>query len=902
MKPHYLHDLFNPKHIAVIGASNRPHSTGQTVFANLLACGFTGRISPVNLKHPIVGGIPAVSHLSQLSDKVDVALVLTPTSSFDGIIRECAKLKIRFVVIIKNLDEQTPKDKQLLEKALKLAKRLQVRLLGPSILGLMRPPQNLQASTYQGVLNNGSLALITQSSGLSSALLDWAHSRKIGFSTVLSLGVETLDIDYGEILDFLVQDGATKAILLHIHHIIDGRRFMSALRSAARVKPVVVLKSGREINHIDGLSTASSLLDSNEIFNSALSRAGVLRVQTISQLFTAARMLTADYRTQGNRLAIVSNGIGLGILAVDSAHDAKVPLAQLSTDTLKQLKSVLPPHNHISNPIDTGNDASPLRFRSVVKLCLDDANVDGVLVIFSPQPGSDDVGTAQMMLQLQKESSKPLMMAWMGDEKVKNSIPLLTQARAIHFKSPEFAIEVFSSLAEFQQNQALLWQTPKPLEGQALAADIKTAKHLLREAQQQHITVLPEYTSKNLLNQFHILSNQTRLAQNEDEAVALAQDMGYPVVLKIDSPDIFYKSNIGGVKLNIHDAPNLHEAYRNIMERAAVLAPQAHINGITVQPMLQQREAREVMISVTRDQVFGPVITFGAGGLAASIQKDSASSLPPLNNFIIQDMIKRTKVGQTLGEFKNMRPIDTEALEQVLLRVSDMVSELPEIIELEINPLLLSPAGAIAVDARVVIDSHQVKSTRSQRYKHMAIMPYPSYLEEALQLKDGTKVTLRPLRPEDADMVQAFVRNLSDESRYNRFMSSIKQLSQQVLVRFTQLDYDREMALALVYTNENGNEEVLGMSRYVTDPDMEVCEFAISIADKWQGRGVGTILMQKLFDVASQQGLSTMRGEVLTSNSGMLQLMKKLGFKLKKDPEDPNIYIVTRPLSADTAT
>lgn len=902
MKPHYLNGLFNPQHIAVVGASDRPHSTGQAVFANLLSSGFTGKLSPVNLKHTTVGGMEAVSRLSDLTQAVDVALVVTIPASYDAIIRECAKLKIRFVVLIKNLDEQTPKDKQLLNKAVKLAKRLDVRLLGPSILGLIRPIHRLQASTYQGEIHTGSLALITQSSGLSSALLDWAHGRKIGFSTALSLGVETLDIDYGEILDFLVHDPATKAILLHIHHILDGRRFMSALRSAARVKPVVVLKSGRDENAIDGLSTASSLLDSNDIFNSALSRAGVLRVQTISQMFTAARMLTADYRTAGNRLAIVSNGIGLGVLAVDSAHDLNVPLAQFSSQTQQRLKQALQPLHSMHNPIDIGNDASPLRFRTVVKMCIDDEGVDGVLVIFSPQQGSDDITTAQLLLQLQKETTKPIMMAWMGDEKVKNSIPLLTQARAIHFKAPEYAIEVFSSLAQFQQNQTLLWQTPKPLEGQALAANIKAAKHIVHEAQQQQLSVLPEYTSKKLLSQFHILSNQTQLAHSEDEAMKLAKEMGYPVVLKIDSADIFHKSNIGGVKLNIHDMPNLREAYQNILERAAVLAPQATVNGVTVQPMLQQRDAREAMISVTRDPIFGPVITFGAGGVSASIQKDNATALPPLNSFIIQDMISRTKIGQTLGEFKHMKAIDQAALEQVLLRVSEMVSELPEIIELEINPLLLSPAGAIAVDARVVIDAHHVKSNRLQRYKHMAIMPYPSYIEEQLTLKDGTAVSLRPLRPEDADMVQEFVRNLSDESRYNRFMSSIKQLSQQVLVRFTQLDYDREMALALVHTNSKGQEEVLGMSRYVTDPDMEACEFAISIADAWQGRGVGTLLMMKLFDVAAQQGLKTMRGEVLAANKGMLQLVKKLGFKLKKDPDDYNIYLVTRSLNNDSET
>lgn len=902
MKPHYLHDLFNPNHVAVVGASDRPHSTGQIVFTQLLSGEFKGQLSPINLRHPMVAGIATAANLTQLTTQVDVVIVTTPPTSYDSLIRDCAKLKIRFVVLIKNLDEPNPKDLQLLQKAVKLSKRLKIRLLGPSILGLIRPSKHLQASTYPGILKQGSLALITQSSGLSSALLDWADSRQIGFSTVLSLGIESLDIDYGEILDFLVSDAATKAILLHIHHIQDGRRFMSALRSAARLKPVVVLKSGRDEDHIDGLSTASSLLDSNDIFNSALSRAGVLQVQTISQMFTAARMLTANYRAAGNRLAIVSNGIGLGVLAVDNAHDAKVPLAKLTNEGNQLLKQVLPAHFQTKNPIDIGNDASAARFRSVTKICLDDPNVDGVLVIFSPQQASDDINTAKMMLQLAKQTNKPLLLAWMGNDKVKNSNLLLAQAQAIRFKSPEFAIEVFSSLAKFQQNQTLLWQTPNPLEGKTVAANYKQAKQLIASAQAQNLTVLPEYTSKNLLNCFHIHSNPTHLAKSEEEAVQLAQKMGYPVVLKIDSPDIFYKSNVDGVRLNIPDEVNLRDSYRQIIERAHLLAPEARIEGLTVQPMLQQKSTREAMISVTRDKIFGPVITFGAGGVSAVIQKDNATALPPLNKFIIQDMIDRTKIGQTLGAFKHMPAIDFEALQKVLLRVSDLVSDMPEITEVEINPLLLSPQGAIAVDARIIINEQYTATQNVQRYQHMAIMPYPAYLEETLQLKNGMPVALRPLRPEDADMVQDFVRNLSDQSRYNRFMSSIKQLSQQVLVRFTQLDYDREMALALVHTDAHGQEEVLGMSRYTTDPDMEVCEFAISIADAWQGHGIGTILMNKLFEVASEQGLLSMRGEVLVSNKGMQFLVKKLGFKLKKDPEDHNIYIVNRPLNVETVS
>ncbi len=891
MKPHYLNDLFSPKHIAVIGASDKPQSIGQEVFAHLLAGQFKGKLTPVNLRHNLVGGITAVNHVGQIAEPVDVAVVLTPAASLAGILRECHKSKIKYIVLVKSNEEQSAADADHLSKAVQLAKKLGLRLLGPSVLGLIRPVVGLNASTYGSEILPGNLALVSQSSALCTAMLDWAGNRGIGFSTVLSLGDQTSDIHFGEILDFLTHDRATEAILLHIHHVSNGRQFMSALRAAARLKPVVVIKSGRDEDQVTGLSIASELLDSTDVFNSALARAGVLRVHSISQMFTAVKVLAANYRATGNRLAIVCNGIGLGVLAADTAHDLQVPLAVLTESTINALNEALPANWSHANPVDVLGDAGPLRFRTAVKLCLDDEQVDGVLVIFTPQVGTDHLTTAQMMVQLQRESSKPLMLSWLGDAKVKESRDLFTRSRCVQFNAPEYAVEVFRSLGRYHKNQELLMQTPRPLAGQWQEANFDAAHKLLAKARRQKLKVLPEHLSKELLNIFHILANRTELAQSEDEACAVAAQMGYPVVLKIDSPDIFHKSDIGGVRLNLHDEPALREAYQQIMERAQVMAPQALIHGVTVQPMLQQRHAREVMVSVAHDPVFGPVITFGAGGLAATVQQDTASALPPLNDFLIQDMIARTKAAQTFGLFKNMQPIDTEALKNVLLRVSEMVSELPEIMELEINPLLVSPQGAIALDARVVLSP---KVEKADRYGHMAIMPYPHYLETHHTLKDGSAVLVRPSRPEDADMVQAFVRNLSDESRYNRFMSSIKELSQSVLVRFTQLDYDREMALVMVKARADGTEETLGIARYVTDPDMEVCEFATSVADEWQGHGIGTILMNLLFDAARQQGLKLMRGEILTSNAGMHKLMKKLGFSIRKDPDDNSIYQVEK--------
>lgn len=893
MKPHYLTSLFCPNNIAVIGASDRPHTLGQTIFTNLLANSFKGKLYPVNLKHKIVGGIPAVTSVTKIATPIDMAILLTPVHTYPKIVRDCVKKGIKAIVLCKNLRGVAEEDEKYLLRAVKYAKQKGIRLLGPSALGLMRPVLGLNASSYSAVVRPGNLALISQSSALCAAMLDWADSKEIGFSTVVSVGDHSFDLDFGEILDFLVNDTSTRAILLHVHHVLAGRKFISALRAAARSKPVVVIKSGRSEDHVTGYTHASQLINSSDVFDSALSRAGVLRVQSISQIFTAVKVIVANYRTMGKRLAIISNGIGIGILAADSAYTQGVELPVLSAATMHALNDTLPTNWSHSNPIDLLADASPLRFRTATKLCLEDENVDGVLVLFTPQAGTDHLATAQMMVTLQRESSKPLFLSWLGDAKVKESRELFTKARCVHFRAPEYAVEVFRNLAAYHQNQQLLLQTPSPLEENREQPNIALARAIIKEARKSKRDIMPEHLSKALLQAFHVTTNPTELATSIEEALVLAEEVGYPVVLKINSADIFHKSDVGGVELNVTNQDNLIASYHAILERATKLSPHAHIDGISVQPMYKKRHARELMIGVGQDPVFGPVITFGLGGLAVEIQHDCALALPPLNDFIIQDMMTRVKVGKTLGAFKQMPPINYQSLKDILLRISELVSELPDIKELDINPLMVDENGAVVLDARIVLQKKSKQQIR--RYSHMAIMPYPSYMQSYLKLKDKTQVTVRPIRPEDADMQQAFVRNLSDESRYNRYLSSIKQLSQNILVRFTQLDYDREMALVMIHEGKE-QHEMLGVARYSTDPDFEVCEFALEVADHWQRRGVGPILMNKLFDAAREQGLKTMRGEVLSANTSMQKLMKNLGFTIKKDPEDPSLSLVEKPL------
>ncbi|KZE32832.1 bifunctional acetate--CoA ligase family protein/GNAT family N-acetyltransferase [Crenobacter luteus] len=895
MKPHYLTPLFSPRSVAVIGASDTPGSVGQAVFTSLVAGNFQGKLYPVNLNRKVVGGFPAYASVRQIDAAIDLAVVATPIRALPAVMRECGRHGVKTMLLAKDFSDSVPLERELLAESLALARRHGIRVLGPVVLGMMRPVAGLLASSYSGKVRPGNLALVAQSSALCAAMLDWADSKDIGFSSVVPLG-EALDVDFGEVLDFLVADPFTQGILLHVHHIHDARRFMSALRAAGRVKPVVVIKSGRFEEGDDGLGVLARRVDSGEVFDAALARAGVLKVSTIAQLFTAAKVLAANYRVQGPRLAIVVNGVGPGVLAADSAIRLGVELATLAEPTIALLNDALPRNWSRGNPVDIIGDASPMRYRTAVKACLDDPGVDGVLVIFTPQAGTDHLSTAQLMVGLQREASKPIFLSWLGEAKVSESRELFSKARCAHFRAPEYAIEVFQSLAAYHHNQQLLLQTPGPLEGKREEPDLAGARALIRTALAEGRSILAEREAKAVLAAFNIPVNPSALAHSDDEAASLAEAMGYPVVLKIDSPDILYKSDVGGVELNIGNEIALREAYHVIVTRARLARPEARIDGVTVQPMRKRRYGRELVVGVVHDETFGPVMTFGAGGVAVDLLHDQTIALPPLNGFLADAMIDRTRIGKTLAGFKHLPAVDRDALREVMLRVSEMVCELPEIREIDINPLLVDADGAVVLDARLALAA---APANGKRYGHMAIMPYPSDKVKSLTLRDGTPVSVRPVRPEDAQMQQAFVAGLSEESRYNRYMSSIKQLSQQMLVRFTQLDYDREMGLSMVRERADGGEEQLAIARYVTDPDNESCEFALVVADAWQGRGIGPVLMTMLFDAARDQGLKLMHGEVLAGNKAMLKLMHALGFEVKPHPEDRSLAVVSKRLSGD---
>jgi len=893
MRPHYLNPLFAPRSIAMFGASERADSVGQVVFRNLLQAGFKGELHAVNPRHSKVQGQPCHHDLASIGRPVYLAVVATPARTVPAIVDACGEYGVKAMIILSaGFREVGTTGRQLEDRVMEAARNYGIRILGPNCLGLIRPDWGLNATFGNNNARPGNLALVSQSGALCTAILDWADQRRIGFSAVISTGIAA-DLDFGDILDYLVTDTRTDSILLYIEGLQDARRFMTGLRAAARVKPVITIKVGR---HGEGarasMSHTGALVGGDDAFSAAMARSGVVRVQTISQLFAAANTLSSRYRGCGNRLAIVTNGGGPGVFAADHVADLGLQMAVLGEDTLQGLNTLLPATWSHGNPVDVIGDATPERYAGAVELCLTDPNVDGVVVILTPQAMTRPQAVAEALITLADRHDKPLFTVWMGGDQVESARDAFREARIPTFTTPEAAVDAVHYLAAYQANQKLLLQVPpKSLDRQG-EPDIDAARLIIEGALAEQRKVLSEPESIALLDAFMIPAVRNGIARTPEEALVLATSIGFPVAMKIYSQDISHKSDAGGVLLNITTAQAVRGAYRDLLEQVQRNRPEARIEGVTVEKMYRSRNGRELMVGVISDPVFGPVISFGSGGTAVEIMQDSAVSLPPLNMRLAHDLIDRTKAARMLGEFRHMPPARVDALVDVLLRVSTMACELPWLKEMDINPLIVDEHGIVAVDARIRVDFPRAST---DPYHHMAIHPYPAHLVTRYQLPNGTDITVRPIRPEDAEIEQDFIRNLSEQSRYFRFMQNIHELTPQMLTRFTQIDYDQEMALIAV-TGKGGQEEELAVGRYVTNADGVSCEFALVVSDKWQRLGIGHRLMNQLIKIARDRGLETMEGEVLSSNTKMLGLLKSLDFHASSHPDDASIMIVSKDL------
>jgi len=883
---HYLTSLFEPRSIAIIGASENPGSIGATLVRNIIDGGFKGRLFLVNPRHETVFGQKAYDTVESIPQRLDLAVICTEAESVPSSVDACGRAGTRNAIVISGgFAEMGPRGANLLRATLDSARRRGLRLLGPNCLGLMRPAAGINATFAHGSANPGTIGLISQSGALCTAILDWALPNGVGFSNVVSLGAES-DIDFGEVLEYMVADSRTENIFLYIEGIKNARRFMSALRAAARCKPVLLIKVGRHpAGKQAALSHSGALVGADDVFDAALRRAGVVRLGNVGQMYAAASALFSHFRPRGNRLMIVTNGGGPGVMAADHAADIGIPLAELSEATLAKLNESLPPTWSKGNPADIVGDADPQRYVTTLTACLEDDNVDGVLAILTPQAMTDPTQAARAIIEVAKKYDKPLVTCWMGEEQVREGRMLFKGAGIPSFRTPEPAVELFSHISNYYRNQQLLMQAPASISEQT-PPRLESARLVIETALAEGRKKLNEMESKALLAAFRIPIAQTVVARSASEAMVLAEEIGLPVVMKVDSPQITHKSDSGGVRLNLNSLAQVRDTYTAILDEVKKNRPDAIIHGIAIEPMIQKANGRELVVGMTRDQIFGPTIIFGPGGTGVEASgSERAVALPPLNRFLVADMLASTRVSARLGEFRNMPPVNMEALEAVLLRVSEMVCELPWIREMDINPLIVDENGAVAVDARIAIENMPITAGR---YDHMAIHPYPSHLATEYKTKDGLRVKIRPISPEDAELEQEFVRKLSPETKYFRFMNTLRELSPAQLVRLTQIDYDREMAFVAL-TDADGREVEIGVARYATNPDGESCEFAIVVADDWQGKGLARRLMGVIIDTARSRGIRYMNGDFLAENRRMIQFVTTLGFVLSPHPDDPGL-------------
>ena len=874
MSSHHLEYLLAPQSLAVIGASDRAGSVGATVMHNVMSGGFRGPVWPVNLRHSSVAGVRAYATPAQLPAAPDLAVICTPAATVPELIAELGALGAHAAVVLSaGLEATGAAGTTLGGEMLQAARRHALRILGPNCIGLIVPGIGLNASFAHLGARPGGIAFVAQSGALTSAMLDWAQGAAVGFSHCISLG-NAADVDFGDLLDYLGRDPRTRAILLYIESITGARKFMSAARAAARNKPVIAVKAGRTGEAARAATSHSgALAGSDAVYEAALRRAGVLRVATTRQLFEAAQILSQCRSYVGPRLAIISNGGGPAVMATDALIEGGGQLAPLASQTLAQLDAVLPAGWSRADPIDIIGDAPAERYVAALTALLADPNTDAVLLIHAPTALATTAAVARVCAPLLEQARLPAFACWLGAEGVQIAGAGGPQA-VPGYATPEEAVDGYLHVLRYHQVQALHMETPTSQpEGQT--TDIDTVRSIISAAVREQRNILSEPESKAVLAAYHIPVVDTRIARTISELAALADDIGYPVALKILSADISHKSDVGGVALNLANAQELTRAAAAMLERCQRLRPQARIEGFTVQRMIRRGAAHELLAGIALDPTFGPVVLFGRGGTAVEVIGDRALALPPLNSVLTRELISRTRVARLLSGARGVPPVAMPALEAALMRLSQLACDVAEIAELDINPLLADGEGVIALDARV-----RLAPAAGSAVARLAIRPYPRELEESAEFQ-GAALLLRPIRPEDTPRHRQFLAQVTPRDLYTRFFSGVRELPEADLAHLTQIDYDRDMAFIAVGRGATGAEEILGVARACADPDNNRAEFAVLVRSDLKGRGLGTLLMRKLIRYCQQHGTRELWGAVMADNAAMLHLSRSLGFRVR---------------------
>jgi acetyltransferase len=889
MDTHILDPIFKPKRIALIGVTSNPQSVGGKVLSNLVGGGFEGVVYPVNPAFEAVLGIQCYPDLKSLPKKPDLAVICSAATQVPDIIRQCGESGILGIIIITAGFKETGAEGKALEEQIKSIKRQYegMRILGPNCLGIIVPGTSLNVSFANGVPKDGSIAFISQSGALCSSVLDWAIEEKVGFSYFVSIG-NTMDVDFGDLIDYFGEDEKTKSIILYIESLSQARKFMSAARAFARTKPIIAYKAGRFPESAEAAASHTGAMASEDaVFDAAFKRIGMARVMNIGDIFDCADLLGRKKIPLGPRLGIVTNAGGPGVMATDALIAANGVLAKLSDETMADLNENLPSAWSHGNPVDVLGDARSKRIAKAIEILLKDNGVDAVLVILTPQAMTNPTTAAKTVGQLAATTSKPILAAWLGGQSMREGIQILNEAGVASYATPEQAVRAFMILVEYSRNLDSLYETPKDILVE-FPLDRKKIRFQFESIFKSKGSILSEEVSKTLLASYGIPTAQPRRARSVEEAIDIAKEIGYPVVLKILSPEVTHKTDVGGVALNLRDDKMVREAFKNITNAAKDKMPEARIDGVTVQPMIDQKDGIEMILGTKKDPVFGTVIMIGAGGITAELFSDRILNFPPLNAHLARKMLESLKIMPLLKGYRGKPPLNIDALVEMLIRLSYLVADYPEIKELDVNPLLVTPTNVIALDARVILDREVIEQP-IKKYSHLALRPYPEEYVHEVSIAN-TNLILRPIKPEDEPMWFELLDSCSKESLYTRFRAFINWKTHQVASRYCFIDYEREIAI-VAETIEKGKRKLLGVGRLITEPDFKSVEYAILVTDKWQNKGLGSVLTNYCIDIAKEWGMKKIIAHTNSDNPRMVSVFKKLGFEVVPDEDGSNIDV-----------
>ena len=878
-----LERMLNPKVVAVIGATDREDSVGQALMKNLLLGKDRRAIYPVNPTRENVMGLKCYPDISKVQEHVDLAVIATPSRTVPALVEECGKAGADGLVIVSAGFREIGEEGLKLEHEIKrIQAKYDMRILGPNCVGVIRPHAALNATFLRDNPESGQIAFVSQSGALGSAILNWAVNAHIGFSMFASLG-STLDMDYGDMIDYLGEDPNTKSIIIYMEDVRNAKKFMSAARGFARTKPIIVIKAGK---HAAGAKAASShtgaLAGDYEVYDAAFKRAGVVMVNEIADLFNCASVLDSRFLPAGPRLTIVTNAGGPAVLAADAIIDNGGQLAKLSEDSMRTLDTNLPPYWSRGNPVDILGDANVKRYELAVNTCMADPNVDGLLVMYTPQGVAPATPVAEIVAQISSDRRKPVLTVWMGEESVREARDVFYNSKIPTYSTPEQAVKTYMYMYRYRRNLDLLYQTPRELPVD-LSPPKSHLKLMLRRAIEEGRTGLSQADADRFLDAYGIPRAKGSLAKSVDQASMIASRVGYPVVLKIASQDILHKTDVGGVIKGVETSQVLREQFQALTERVRKAKPDARIDGVYVQKMEKDIDY-ELILGSKKDRDFGAVILFGSGGIGVELFRDFSIGLPPLDQVLARRIVEETRIYEALSKgLRNEPPVDLRSLEEVMVRFSNMIVDFPEIAEMDLNPLVVSDRKISVLDARIIIDPRV--SEHAEGYPHLVIMPYPTKYVTPWKLRDGIEVILRPIRPEDEPIELEFIRGLSTETSRFRFFQIIKDLPHEALVRFCNIDYDREMAF-IAETREAERRKEIGVARLIIEPNKKRGEFAVVVADKHQASGLGTKLVDMLIGVAKEKGIENMYGIIMSENLKMIRLCEKLGFSIRREEDN----------------